>query len=236
MSLLKSNSVQIGQSVTATNNFTLSVPSSPDGTIKLARGNSGATTADILSVNASGAITGATISSPTISGATITSSTVNGGSITSGTAVASTSGTAIDFTGIPSWVKRITVMLSNVSTNGASLLRMQLGVGGVATTTGYLGSSFASITNAVVVDTFSSGVDFGNTSADGDRKHGNVTFTNVTGDTWSFTGMTGLSNTGRISYLSGSVPLSGTLNMVRITTVNGTDTFDSGTVNIMYEG
>jgi len=54
MSLLKSNSVQIGQSATATQNFTLSVPSSPDGTIKLARGNSGATTADVLSVDASG--------------------------------------------------------------------------------------------------------------------------------------------------------------------------------------
>ena len=57
MSLLKSNSVQIGQSATATQNFTLSVPSSPDGTIKLARGNSGATTADILSVDASGNVT-----------------------------------------------------------------------------------------------------------------------------------------------------------------------------------
>jgi hypothetical protein len=57
MSLLKSNSVQIGQSTTGTNNFTLSVPSSPDGTIKLARGNSGATTADILTVDASGNVT-----------------------------------------------------------------------------------------------------------------------------------------------------------------------------------
>jgi len=56
MSLLKSNSVQIGQSSTATQNFTLSVPSSPDGTIKLARGNSGATTADVFSVNATGSL------------------------------------------------------------------------------------------------------------------------------------------------------------------------------------
>jgi hypothetical protein len=56
MSLLKSNSVQIGQSATATQNFTLSVPSSPDGTIKLARGNSGATTADVLTVDASGVV------------------------------------------------------------------------------------------------------------------------------------------------------------------------------------
>jgi len=57
MSLLKANSVQIGQSATATQNFTLSVPSSPDGTIKLARGNSGATTADVLTVDASGNVT-----------------------------------------------------------------------------------------------------------------------------------------------------------------------------------
>jgi hypothetical protein len=56
MSLLKANSVQIGQSATATQNFTLSVPSSPDGTIKLARGNSGATTADILSVASNGKV------------------------------------------------------------------------------------------------------------------------------------------------------------------------------------
>ena len=56
MSLIKSNSIQIGQSTTATQNFTLSVPSSPDGTIKLARGNSGATTNDVFSVNATGSL------------------------------------------------------------------------------------------------------------------------------------------------------------------------------------
>ena len=58
MSLIKANAVQIGQSPTATQNFTLAVPSSPDGTIKLARGNSGATTQDVLSVDASGNING----------------------------------------------------------------------------------------------------------------------------------------------------------------------------------
>jgi len=56
MSLLKANGVQFGQSGTATNNFTLSVPSSPDGTIKLARGNSGATTADVVNIDSSGNI------------------------------------------------------------------------------------------------------------------------------------------------------------------------------------
>jgi hypothetical protein len=58
MSLIKANAVQIGQSGTATQNFTLAVPSSPDGTIKLARGNAGATTQDVISVDASGNING----------------------------------------------------------------------------------------------------------------------------------------------------------------------------------
>jgi len=58
MSLIKANAVQVGQSPTATQNFTLAVPSSPDGTIKLARGNSGATTQDVISVDASGNING----------------------------------------------------------------------------------------------------------------------------------------------------------------------------------
>ena len=56
MSLIKANAVQIGQSPTATQNFTLAVPSSPDGTIKLARGNAGATTQDVLNVSNTGVV------------------------------------------------------------------------------------------------------------------------------------------------------------------------------------
>jgi parallel beta-helix repeat protein len=56
MSLIKANAVQVGQSPTATQNFTLAVPSSPDGTIKLARGNAGATTQDVLNVSNAGVV------------------------------------------------------------------------------------------------------------------------------------------------------------------------------------
>ena len=56
MSLIKANAVQIGQSGIATDNFTLAVPSSPDGTIKLARGNSGATTQDVMNVSNVGVV------------------------------------------------------------------------------------------------------------------------------------------------------------------------------------
>lgn len=77
MSLLKANSVQIGQSATATQNFTLSVPASPDGTIKLARGNSGATTADVLTVDASGNVT-TTLAASSIPNASIAAPKLNG--------------------------------------------------------------------------------------------------------------------------------------------------------------
>lgn len=77
MSLLKANSVQIGQSATATQNFTLSVPSSPDGTIKLARGNSGETTADVLTVDASGNVT-TTLAASSIPNASIAAPKLNG--------------------------------------------------------------------------------------------------------------------------------------------------------------
>jgi hypothetical protein len=54
MSTLKTNNVQVGQSVTATNNFTIYQPDSPDGTVRIGVGNSGATTADVASMSSSG--------------------------------------------------------------------------------------------------------------------------------------------------------------------------------------
>jgi hypothetical protein len=228
MSLLKANSVQIGQSATATQNFTLSVPSSPDGTIKLARGNSGATTADVLSVNASGAITGATIS-----GSTINSSTLNGGSITSGTAVASTSGTVIDFTGIPSWAKRITVLLNGVSTNGASLLNIQIGSGSIQTS-GYSGYYWLA---GSLRGLFSSAFIIVGQSAASSINYGSVTLSLIGSNTWVETGIVADSIYALASTQScGSTALSGSLDRIRLTTANGTDTFDAGSVNIMYEG
>jgi hypothetical protein len=72
---------------------------------------------------------------------TLTNKTIQGGAITSATAQASTSGTSINFTDIPSWVKRITVMFNGVSTSGTSIRQAQLGAGSV-TTSGYTSSGF----------------------------------------------------------------------------------------------
>lgn len=150
--------------------------------------------------------------------------------ITSGTAVATTSGTSIDFTSIPSWVKRITVMFSGVSTNGTSLIQVQIGAGSYATS-GYLGSlSQNGTTQASLTTGF--GVPF-NTAPD--IHHGIMTINLLSGNVWVASAIISLSNAGAMSASAGSVTLAGTLDRVRITTVNGTDTFDAGSINILYE-
>jgi len=164
--------------------------------------------------------------------------TINSGAvlgITSGTAVASTSGTSIDFTGIPSWVKRITVMFNGVSVNLSSIIQVQLGTGSTSyTTSGYLGGGwFANTTNTNVttgIPVIASGA-----GASARTLYGTMTIANITGNTWVASATIFDGNAS--GCLSGSsIALAAPLTAIRLTTVNGTDTFDAGTVNIMYEG
>ena len=169
---------------------------------------------------------------------TMTLSGTNGGIgvIGSGTAVASTSGTSIDFTGLPAGLKRITVMFNGVSTNGTSNLQVQIGSGSV-TTSGYASSITRFSSTALLQNTITSG--FGlinaiNTSAD--LQIGHLILTNVSGNIWISSSSVYSAGYVANQIQAGSITLSGTLDRVRITTVGGTDTFDAGTVNIMYEG
>jgi hypothetical protein len=155
--------------------------------------------------------------------------------IKSGTAVASTSGTSIDFTGLPSWVKRVTVMLAGVSTNGTSLPQVQLGAGSV-TTSGYL--SYAGLVGtSSAAQSSTTGMAIGGAVAT-NLFYCAMSIVNVSGNTWIAALSGGLNSSGTSYGVSGggSVTLSGTLDRVRITTVGGTDTFDAGTINILYEG
>ena len=161
---------------------------------------------------------------------------VNGinGSIVSGTAVASTSGTAIDFTGIPSWVKRITVMFNGVSTNGASQLQIQIGAGSV-TTSGYL-SYAVQLTNAGAIagNAVTSGFHIFNQNASAVR-NGSMVLHLVSSNNWVSNHALGDSAGATALTGGGSLSLGGTFDRVRVTTVNGTDTFDAGSINILYE-
>lgn len=191
----------------------------------------------ILQGSTSGSIT---LQEPAIAGTTtLNLPTISGpvGVLVSGTAVASTSGTSIDFTGIPAGVRRITVMFSGVSTSGTSLIQAQIGSGSF-TTTGYLGGyGSVSLTTANTTGgaNFTTGCMVGGAVAAA-TYNGTVTITNVSNNVWVFQGSSCAGTTGVVMYNSASgITLGGVLDRIRITTVNGTDTFDAGSINILYE-
>lgn len=159
--------------------------------------------------------------------------------LTRATSVASTSGTSIDFTSIPAWAKRITIMFQGVSTNGTSFPMVQIGSGSVATT-GYSsagGNAPNSASTGVSNNTTGFILEGGTAmSASSTQRHGRATLHNITGNSWVFDSLIANSATTNVGFAAGSISLAGTLDRVRITTVNGTDTFDAGTINIMYEG
>lgn len=152
-----------------------------------------------------------------------------------GTSQASTSGTSIDFTGIPSWAKRVTVMFNGVSLSGSSNGLVQLGTASGIENTGYSssggyivggGTSTVNSSTAGFVVTF---------AAAANAITAVMTINLLTSNTWvsAHSGSTGSS---QAVNGGGNKSLSGTLDRIRITTVNGTDTFDAGSINILYEG
>ena len=157
------------------------------------------------------------------------------GAITSGTAQASTSGTSIDFTGIPSGVKRITVMFNGVSTSGTSNPQVQLGTSSGITITGYVSTGTNQVNNVSPQSASStSGFLCGEISLAAGILSGIYVITNISGNIWvgSFCGKYGSTQT---CVGGGNVTLGAILDRVRITTANGTDTFDAGSINILYE-
>ena len=158
------------------------------------------------------------------------------GTITSGTAQASTSGTSIDFTGIPSTAKRITVMLSGVSTSGTSPIIIRIGDSGGISATGYT-TGYAeaiNVSNTAAANP-TTGFQLHSANASTRETEAGVTITNVSSNLWLAFGVSTFSDYPSGTVVSGSKSLSSALTQVRITTVGGTDTFDAGTINIMWE-
>lgn len=160
-----------------------------------------------------------------------------GSPLTLGTSVASTSGSSIDFTGIPSWVRRITLSLVGVSTTGTQDYLVQIGPSGGVEVTGYscAGSYVQNDTSASTTG-FTTG--FGMLAINASYlTHGAVTLNlvNSSSNTWAMTGIAGLTGSSITLLSGGSKSLAGTLERVRLTTTGGVNTFDAGTVNILYE-
>lgn len=173
----------------------------------------------------SASLTTPTLTSPTFAG------TPSGSIITSGTAVASTSGTSIDFTSIPSWVKRVTVMFRGVSTSGTSNYIVQIGAGSVDTS-GYLTESWLSNTNNA---NYTNGFNVRISPSAATTLTGHLILTSFGSNVWIASGVVGSTSAAETGNLIGERALSGTLDRVRITTTGGTDTFDAGSINILYE-
>ena len=157
----------------------------------------------------------------------------NSGAFVAGTAVASTSGTSIDFTSIPSWVKRVTVIFAGVSTNGSSNLICRVGNGSIVS------SGYASSASRVGIGgagaTSTAGYLLSPDNGSGVITHGQIVIANISGNSWTASFVLGRSDDGYAYLGGGSISLGGTLDRVRITTVNGTDAFDAGSINITYE-
>lgn len=188
----------------------------------------------ILTGDTSGTLT---VSAPLVAGSntlTLAAATGTLSPLVSATAQASTSGTSIDFTGIPSWAKRITVMFSGVSTNGTSPIIIQLGDSGGIETTGYVGWGTNIGGASVTGGGYTTGLPLNNTSVAANLYGGQIILSTLGSNSWAMSAALGASSTG--SFGAGNKTLSDTLDRLRITTVNGTDTFDAGTINIMYEG
>ena len=148
-----------------------------------------------------------------------------------GTQQASTSGTSIDFTGIPAGTKRITVMFVGVSTNGTSALLVQVGDAGGFETTGYLSGAQAGTTLLESTAGFLAT----HASVAAQTNNGKVVLSleNSSAFTWTSSGNVLLTGNG-VAVSGGSKSLSAELTQVRITTVNGTDAFDAGAINVSY--
>jgi len=150
-------------------------------------------------------------------------------SITLGTAQATTSGTSVEFTGIPSGVKRISVMFRGVSSSATDVgLLVQLG-----TSSGFKTSGYASTTH------WGGG---GTSDSTGFSMYGIAT-SNILSGIMTIAHMgsnvfvashSAKYNTNNGMFGGGDVDLGGTVDRVAIKTISG-GAFDAGSVNIMYE-
>lgn len=148
------------------------------------------------------------------------------------TATQTASGLSVDFTGIPSWAKRVTVMFTELSTNGTSGPVFQFGAGSYKTT-GYAGSQ-ALLTAGVAVASLTSGFSLGGASATSIR-NGTFTFSLQGANIWACSGVVGFSDSAGLAVCGGYVSLAGALDRLRLF-FGGTDTADSGTVSALIEG
>lgn len=173
----------------------------------------------------------------------VTASTVNGTTVYhNGVATerivltasqSTTSGTYFDFTGIPTWAKKVTVQIQDVCTNGSSTVLVQLGTSGGISTSGYVGAtSYYLGGSSGAVSSLSTG--FQVLGGAPIYRFGTMVLTRLSGNKWMCTGQCAYN--GGFAWTSGVRVLTADLDRVRVTTVNGTDSFTQGEISLLIEG
>lgn len=230
---------------TATSASTATTATNVSGTVAIANGGTGQTTAanafaalkQDATTSATGVVelaTSAEVQAGTDTTRAVTPSGMQAAKLLLGTAQNTTSGTSLDFTSIPSWVKRITVMFNGFSTNGTSSPIVQLGSGSIDAS-GYSTATGSNDGVNVAASTYTTGFSIlSGTGSAAYTYYGSVVLTLMGSNTWTAHGVLALPNVA-VLYVGGSKQLGGTLDQVRITTVSGADTFDAGVVNVMWE-
>ena len=159
--------------------------------------------------------------------------------ITLSTSVNSTSGTSIEFTNIPAWVKRITMMFNGVSAASGNNHVLQLGTGSTTYTIAGYNSTRSFFTGSVSTGNRTTGFDVACNSAGAEAVNGHAVLTNISGNTWILSSITGNTGDTRTTLGGGNIALGATLTAVRLicsSTGSPADAFDAGSINILYEG
>jgi hypothetical protein len=175
-------------------------------------------------------LTSPTLTSPTISGAIV--SAMASSVITAGTAQATTSGTAIEFTSIPSWARRVTIMFNGLGSSSTGVPLIQLGTASSYETSSYAGSGVSGTT----AYSLSSGFALRDVWTSSVRANGvfTITLLDSSSNLWSATGLIGRTDIANFISVSGSKTLASALTRVRLY-IDGTQTFTAGSANFFYE-
>jgi hypothetical protein len=223
-------------STTLAGDFTISQGTATLATSGATAGTYGSVTAiPFLTVDAKGRITSATTGtfSSTPADGSITPAKLSQ-PFTSGTAVGTTSATAIDFTSIPSWAKRITAIFNSVSLSGSAQFLVQIGSGSFSTSGYNSASGFAQSGSAVGATSTSGFVMLSGNAVN--VMSGTLAIHLISTNVYVSNHSAAIHGAGGMSGGGISPTLSGSLDRIRITSSSpSTDSFDPGSVNIMYE-
>lgn len=196
----------------------------------------------ISTIDQSGLTSPLTLASPTLTSPALAGTPTGVGVLTSGAVITPTTQTTIDFTNIPSWAKRVTINYSAVSLSSTTPdYWVQLGYGTTPTFENTNYANGAVFINSANIVTYITNITTAFTVARAlaavtDVISGAIVLTNLSGNTWSMMGVLGRSGNNGVTYTSGAKTISGgALSAIRLTTSTGTDQYDAGSVNILYE-